>query len=187
MYWNASGLQCFRTGSTSADADSLIDGGDEDLSVADLARLGGAFDGVDGSAELVILDGDFEFEFGEDINDVFGAAVDFAVTFLAAKSLGFGDGHALDTYLVEGRANLVLSMGPGNGGDEFQGIFFTERSDVRRLTADDSFRVLSTDAKYPVHRVVDPAITIRFVARSQAIYASDRYDWVFPPDGNAPD
>ena len=44
-------------GFAGADADGLLDAGDEDLAVADLAGMGGLLDGLNGTLDLAVVDG----------------------------------------------------------------------------------------------------------------------------------
>src|SRR6478752_5029408 len=60
---------------TRADADCLLNGGDEDLAVADLAGLGGRRDGVDDFAHEIGGDSHFDLQLGKEAHRVFGAAV----------------------------------------------------------------------------------------------------------------
>ena len=97
-----------QAGFAGPDADGFLDVGDEDLAVADAPGLGGPADGVDGFLHEVVGDHDLDFDLGQKIHDVFGAAVQFGVTLLAAEPLGLGDGDALQSdflkrffYLVE--------------------------------------------------------------------------------------
>ena len=84
-----------------ADADGFVDFGHEHFAVADLAGLGGFDDGGNSALDTAVGEHHFEFDFGEEIDGVFTAAIDFGVAFLAAKPLDFGDRHALDADFTE--------------------------------------------------------------------------------------
>src|SRR5579862_5952407 len=84
-----------------ADADGVVDGGDENLTVTDFAGLGGFHDGSDRRIGAVVRRDDFEFEFRQEIHAVFTAPIDFGMAFLAAETFDFGDGHALKTDITE--------------------------------------------------------------------------------------
>ena len=43
-----------------------------------------------------------DFDFGEEIDGVFAAAINFGVAFLAAEPFDFADGHAFDADFAEG-------------------------------------------------------------------------------------
>jgi hypothetical protein len=85
-----------------ADADGFFHVADEDFSVTDLTGIGGADDGIGDVTGAVVVDDDFDFHFGEEIDRVFTAAIDFGMPFLTPESLDLGDGHALDTDAGEG-------------------------------------------------------------------------------------
>ena len=46
-------------------------------------------------------DHDLDLHLGQEIHDIFGAAVEFGMALLAAKALGFGDGDALDADFLQ--------------------------------------------------------------------------------------
>ncbi len=92
----------FCAGFAGADADGLFDGGDEDLAVPDFAGVGGFDDGFGDGPGIGIVDDDFNFDLGEEIDGVFTTAVNFGVALLAAEPLHLGDGHPLDADLGEG-------------------------------------------------------------------------------------
>src|SRR5205807_331689 len=59
-------------------------------------------DGGDSRIQLLVADDDFKFYFGQKVHRVFAAAVDFGVTFLAAKAFDLADGHAFDANASQG-------------------------------------------------------------------------------------
>ena len=79
-----------------ANADHFIDRQDEDLTVADLARLGRAHDRVDCLGRRVVSNRDFKFHLGQKIHGVLGATVDFSVALLPTESLHFRHRHTFD-------------------------------------------------------------------------------------------
>ena len=83
-------------GLTRADAQGVLDRGDENLAVADLAGLGGFDDGIDRLADEHVGDDDFDLDFGQEAHGVFGAAIHFGMALLAAVAFDFRDGHALE-------------------------------------------------------------------------------------------
>ena len=73
---------------------TLLDRGDEDLAVADLAGLGGLDDRVDAALGVAVLDDDLDLHLGQEVDDVLGAAVELGVALLPAEALDLGDGQA---------------------------------------------------------------------------------------------
>src|SRR3954453_11164367 len=67
----------------------MVEVDDEDLAVADLAGLGSGGDGVDGLVDLIGGHGDLDLDLGQEANGIFGAAIDFRVTLLAAITFDF--------------------------------------------------------------------------------------------------
>ena len=70
-----------------ADPDGFIDFGNEHFAVADFAGLGGLDDGGDGALDTSVSQHHFEFDFGQEIDGVFAAAIDFGVALLAENPL----------------------------------------------------------------------------------------------------
>src|ERR1039457_3113953 len=104
-----------------ADADGVLDRGDEDLAVADLAGLGSLDDGIDAAVGVAILDDNLDFHLGQEIDDVLGAAIQLGMTLLPAKALYFRDGEAGDTDLGERLAHLLELERLDDGGDLLHG------------------------------------------------------------------
>src|SRR3954468_14552628 len=67
----------------------MVEVDDEDLAVADLAGLGSGGDGVDGLVDLIGGHGDLDLDLGQEAHGIFGAAIDFRVTLLAAITFDF--------------------------------------------------------------------------------------------------
>src|SRR4029077_20693215 len=104
-------LQRVAVGLASADAQRMIDRRDEDLAVADLpgARLR-----RDDLHRLVgDLGGhrDLDPQFGQEVHDIFGAAIDFGMALLTTIALDLGHGHAVDADLCQRLADLVQLEG----------------------------------------------------------------------------
>src|SRR5680860_41710 len=95
-------LKCVRAGFTGANADGLFDMADENLAVADLVGLGGLDDGLDGGVNLVIVQNHINLNFGQEIDNVFSAAIQLGMAFLAAKSLDLNHAEALDAGVLQG-------------------------------------------------------------------------------------
>src|SRR6266404_7637263 len=66
----------------------------EDLSIPDLPRLRRAQDRFDGALRSIVWNDHLEFYFRQEIDRVLGAAINFAVTFLAAKAFYFAESHS---------------------------------------------------------------------------------------------
>src|SRR4051794_14954155 len=97
----APGSDSVQPGFSGSDPDRFFDIGDEDFAVADTAGLGGAADGVDGFFDQVVADHDLDFDLGQEVDDVFGAAIEFGVTLLAPEALRFGHGDALQSDFLK--------------------------------------------------------------------------------------
>ena len=82
-------------GFAGADADGLLDRGDEDLAVADLAGARGLDHGLDGLLDAVVGSTTRRGSWQE-IDHVLGAAVKLGMALLAAEALNLGDGQAAD-------------------------------------------------------------------------------------------
>ena len=65
------------------------------------------------------LDGGFDLDLGQKIDDVFGAAVQLGVAFLPAEALDLGDGDALHADGGEGFTHFVKLERLDDGGNEF--------------------------------------------------------------------
>src|SRR3546814_7182459 len=74
---------------------------DENLAVADAAGLCGGGDRLHNAFGHRILDDDFELHLGQEVDDIFGAAIEFGVTLLPPETLGLGDGDPADTDFVQ--------------------------------------------------------------------------------------
>ena len=61
--------------------------GDEDLAVADLAGACRIGDGLDDLLENVIVNGQLNFRFGQEVDDVLGASIQLGVAALPAEAL----------------------------------------------------------------------------------------------------
>src|SRR3546814_4053943 len=90
-----------------ADADGFLDRADEDLAVADASGVGRLLNGLHRALDQLVLQDDLDFYLEQEIDDVFGAAVELGVALLAAEALGLGHRDALDADLVQRFLNLV--------------------------------------------------------------------------------
>src|SRR5690606_39040573 len=106
-------------GLAGANADGLFEIEDEDLPVADLSGVGRLLDRFDDLLEQLLLDGDFDLDLGEEIDDVLCAPVQFGVSLLPAEALDLGDGDALYADGGEGLPHLVKLERLDDRGYEF--------------------------------------------------------------------
>src|SRR5690606_10940069 len=72
-------------------ANGLLDIGDENLAVADTPGLGCLADGFDGALDQLIRENDLDLHLGQEIHDIFGAAIKFRVPLLASETLRLGN------------------------------------------------------------------------------------------------
>src|SRR3954452_2401549 len=103
----SSGSDSVQPGFAGADADRFLDVGDEDLAVADAPGLRGAADRVDRLLDQVVGDHDLDLHLGQEVDDVFGAAIELGVALLAAEALGLGHRDALQPDLLKRLLHLV--------------------------------------------------------------------------------
>src|SRR5206468_3347416 len=101
------GSQRVGVGFARADAHGVLDREHEDLAVADLSGLGRIDDRVNRLVDEVGGDGHLDLDLRQEAHRVFGASVDFGVTFLTSVTLHFGDGQALDADAGQRFADLV--------------------------------------------------------------------------------
>ena len=85
-----------------ADPDSLINLGDKNLTVADFARPGRGNDGHYSLFQQFVRNYRFEFDFRQEIDCIFTAAIELGMPFLAPVSPCFKNGHAFDAYFEQG-------------------------------------------------------------------------------------
>ena len=86
-------------------ASSIV--GDEDLAIADAAGLGGVLDRLDRLLDHVVAEHDLDLHLGQEVDDVFGAAIEFGMALLPAEALGLDDGDALQADLLKRLLHLV--------------------------------------------------------------------------------
>src|SRR6478609_6396608 len=88
-------LEGFLAGLTGPDAHDLLQVVDEDLPVADLAGAGCAFDGFDDAVHQIVGHRRLDLHLGQEVDDVFRAAIQLGVALLPSETLDLGDGDAL--------------------------------------------------------------------------------------------
>src|SRR5262249_48474578 len=110
-----------------ADADDVFQGDDKDFAVADLAfaaqAAACAFDnGVDSGLDKVLIDGNVQANFADQI-DLHGLAAEiFRVALLAAVALNVGDGEAEDFHFGESLFYGFQPVRLNDGNDQFHVI-----------------------------------------------------------------
>src|SRR3990167_10226166 len=97
-YANSDGLG---PGLAGADTDHLGDVGHENLAVAYLAGAGRGLNGLDDRRGEIVGDDHLDIDLGQEVDDVFGAAIQLRMTLLAAISLGLQHSHALHADVLE--------------------------------------------------------------------------------------
>ena len=90
-----------------ADTDGFVDRRDEYLAVTDATCLGRVLDGIDNAFEEGILNHDLDFHLRQEIDDIFSAAIELGMAFLATESLCFQDGDALNADVVKRFLDLI--------------------------------------------------------------------------------
>ena len=105
-----------------SDPNSLFHGRDEYLAVADAASPGCVLDGFDGAVGKLVLYNYLDLHLWQEVDDIFGTAVEFGMTFLAAEALHLGDGDAADPDVMQGVLHVVELERFDDGFDLFHGI-----------------------------------------------------------------
>ena len=96
------------------DTDRLLDRVDENLAVADAAGLRRVADCLDCLFGEIVGAHHFDLHLGQEVDDIFGAAVKLGVALLAAKAFGLGDGDPLEADLLQSfgwPADDVMDLG----------------------------------------------------------------------------
>src|ERR1700731_1655013 len=80
---------------------------DKDLPITDFSGFGGVDNCLDDLVGQGILDGDFNFRLGYELDGIFGTPIDFGVTTLPSKATDLGDGDALHAHITYGFTNII--------------------------------------------------------------------------------
>src|SRR5688572_25782908 len=126
-------LQRRRIGLAGADANDFFQVEDEDLSVADLAGIGGLLDGLDRLLEHLALHRGLELHLGQEIDDILGAAVQLGVALLPAKALHLRHRDSLHADRRERLAHLVELERLDDCGYQFHGVSWADALRARPL------------------------------------------------------
>src|SRR5665213_2646492 len=110
-----------RAGLAGADAHDLQQVEYEHLAVTDLAGVGGFFDRFDHAVDEIVADRRLDLYLRQEVDDVFRAAIELGMTFLAAEALDLGDGDSLDADRRQCLADLVELERLDDGSDKFHG------------------------------------------------------------------
>ena len=88
-------LNSILTPLTRTNTDSLFNISDKDFSITDSSRLRSFYYAINDIFYLSVGDNNFHFNFREEINDIFGTAVELGVALLTTKSFDFGNRDSL--------------------------------------------------------------------------------------------
>src|SRR5690348_6282370 len=91
----------------STNSDRVLDAGHEYLAVADASGLRRGPDRLDRLLDHLILDDQLDLHLGQEVDDVFGAAIKLGVALLPSEALGLQDGDAFQADLVQRVFDLV--------------------------------------------------------------------------------
>src|SRR5450432_679141 len=100
-------LDCLSVPLVGANAYDLREIEDKNLSVADLAGLGRIGNRFDDLVSQRVVDGDFNFCLGYELDCVFGAPIDFGVPALPPEAAYLGDGDSLHAHVGNSLANII--------------------------------------------------------------------------------
>src|SRR5450631_309012 len=100
-------LNCTGTALTGANANDLREVGDEYFPVAHFAGLGRLDECLDYLVGQGVLDGNFDFGFGYELDGVFGTAVDFGMPALPPKATDFSYGDTMHADVMHRCTDIV--------------------------------------------------------------------------------
>jgi hypothetical protein len=107
---------------TRANAHDLLDRGDEDLAVADLAGARCLDDSLDRAVDEAVGDDQLDLDLGQEIDHVFRTAVELGVALLPAEALDLGDREPGDADLRQRLAHFVQLERLDDRFDFFHGV-----------------------------------------------------------------
>jgi hypothetical protein len=116
-------LQCIGIGLTGADAPSVIDAQDKDLTVANLPGSGCACDRIDDFAGLILLCRDLNSEFWQEGHFVLIATIDFGVASMPTVTLDLGHSHSVHANSRESILNVFKFERLDDGNDQLHERF----------------------------------------------------------------
>ncbi len=119
-------LNCFGSAFAGAYADAIVHGEHEDFSVADLPVFSAApsrNNCVDGGFDEVLVHGDLQLHFAEQVDCDLPTAVDLGLSLLAAEPLDVHNRQTHDLDFGKRRLHVFQFARLNNGEDEFHGEF----------------------------------------------------------------
>src|SRR5918992_6033995 len=114
-------------------ADGIVHRQDEDLAVTDAASASRRDNRFSNGGGLTIVKEKFDFDLGEEIDNILCPAIQFGVPLLPTESLDFRDGHTVDAQLGKRFFHVVKLERFDNGFDLFH-------NDLHQLKGVDQFR-----------------------------------------------
>src|SRR5262245_40012 len=100
-------LERVRAGFAGADPDRLVDGRNEDLAVTDASGARRILDRFHRLVDELVGEDDLDLNLGQEVDDIFGAAIELGMAFLPAETLGLGNGNALQSHFLQGLFDFV--------------------------------------------------------------------------------
>jgi len=100
-------LKRCRTRFTRTDTDNLLKIGDENFAITDLAGVGATGNRVYDLVNQVIIDTDFKFHLGQEIDHVLRTPIKFGMPLLAPKTFHLYNSQSLHADLSECLANVI--------------------------------------------------------------------------------
>jgi hypothetical protein len=91
---------------------------DKYFAVADFASFRTFNNRLDYSFNAVVRNGNLDFRFGQKVDDVFGASIEFRMPALPAEAFDLTDGHALDADFTQRIPDIIQSKGLNDRGYE---------------------------------------------------------------------
>src|SRR6267378_7512697 len=91
----------------STNSDGVVDARHEDLAVADAAGVSRAADRLDRLLDHLVLEDQLDLHLRQEVDHIFGAAIELGVSLLPSEALGFQDGNSLQSDLIEGVLHLI--------------------------------------------------------------------------------
>ena len=98
-----------------ANSNHLIDGGDEHLSIADLACFGCIDDGVDRVLNSRVWHYEVDLEFGQEVHRVFAALIDFGMALLVTAPFDLSQRHSFESETIQGTFDFFQPKRLNNG------------------------------------------------------------------------
>src|SRR6476619_3668227 len=104
------------------DPDCLLDRQHANLAVADPPGPCGALDRLDDAVDLVVLDHHLDFPLGDEVDDLFGTAIELGMALLATEALDLTDSDSADAGVVQRVLHIVQLERLDDRFDLFHGL-----------------------------------------------------------------